>query len=141
MSTIRLVALLLVAALQPPKPYRFRFQVNVPAALASEKPRIAEALRRGLFADSLIVEGAPRPPFDPSAPHDSATLAGLSQTMVVRGNVRDTAGFLEVRLELLNVLARRVAGPDTLRVLATVLDSALAEQGRRYAKLLAQRRP
>ena len=105
MSTVLLIALLLASALQPPKPYHFRFQVRLPAALASEQTRIEDALRRGLLADSLIVEGPPRTPLDLSVPHDSATLAGLSQTIVVRGHVRDTAGV-----------------------------------GRRYAKLLAQRR-
>ncbi len=140
MSTVWVIALLLVTAFQPPKPYRFRFRVKLPAALASEQPRIEEALRRGLFVDSLIREGPPRPPYDPAAPPDSATRDGLSQTLIVRGNVRDTAGVREVWLELVNILAQRVAGPDTLRVAPAAVDSALTEQGRRYAKFLAQRR-
>jgi len=97
-------------------------------------------LLRGLFIDSLIVEGRPRPLFDSAALRDSATRAGLSQTLVVRGTVRDTAGVLEFSLELANILAQRVAGPDTLRVAPAAVDSALTEQGRRYAKFLAQRR-
>jgi len=65
---------------------------------------------------------------------------GLSQTILVRGSVRDTAGVLEVRLELRNALSRTVGGPDTLRVAADGLDSAMTAQERRYATLLAQKR-
>ena len=140
MPNIWSIAFALIAAIAAPKPYRFSFLIDVPSSLDSDKPRIIEALHRGLLVDSLIVEGPRRPPFDPSAPRDSAKLAGLSETIVVRGSVRDAAGVLEVRLELKNVLARVIAGPDTLRVAPAALDSALSAQGRRYAKFLAERR-
>jgi hypothetical protein len=135
----RLLTLLLFVAGPGRHPFRFKFQLTAPAALATDSQHMAAALERGLFADSLIVPGSPRE-IPISATVSDSTLANMTRTMLVRGSVRESGQQVEVVLELENILARTVAGPDTVRVERAALDSALVAQGRHYAKLLANGR-
>jgi hypothetical protein len=46
---------------------------------------------------------------------------------------------IEVQMRLLNVLAKTIAGPDTLRMTANEIDATMKDYGRRYAQVLAGR--
>jgi len=135
------VALLLSAFAAPPRAYRFRISLEAPNALSAESKQVETALRRGLFLDSLIVPAADSqkgPSRD--SPRDSASIANMVHLGLIRGHIVEKGQNLEVRLELLDILARTVAGPDTLRVDRAGLDSAIVEEGRRFAKALTKHR-
>jgi hypothetical protein len=140
MSKLWSLAILFVLALAPPKPFRFRILLDAPPALAEDSRRVTDALTRGLFMDSLLALGPERPPYLPSTPVDSATRANLTRTMLIRGSVAEVGHGLEIRLQVQNILMQTVAGPDTLRVERTALDSAVLARGRHYAQLLAKGR-
>jgi hypothetical protein len=135
------VALLLSAFVAPPTPYRFRISITAPNALTAETRRVETALRRGLFLDSLIVPAADSqkgPSRD--SPYDPASIAKMVHLGLIRGSITENGQNLEVHLELQDILAKTLAGPDTLRVDRAGLDSAIVEEGRRYAKALTKHR-
>lgn len=138
MPNLWYLMLLLPAAGLGPRPFRFKFDLTVAAALAADSRQAAAALERGLFDDSLIVPGPPRELPRSSTVADSATLANKTQVILVQGNPSESGRHVQVILQLKNILARTVARPDTIRVERAALDSALMAQGRHYAQLLAK---
>lgn len=135
------VALLVSAFVAPPRPYRFRMSINAPYALSAESGRVEALLRRGLYLDSLIVpatDSQKGPTRD--SPRDSASIANMVHLGLIRGSLVENGQNLEVRLQLLDILATTIAGPDTLRVDRAGLDSAIVAEGRRFARALTKHR-
>jgi hypothetical protein len=129
---------LVVAALLPPKAYRVRIWINSSRAAANETARVTAALERGLYLDSLIIKGAPTPVVPLADPRDSVGWENRTRAAMIRGDMDESGGKLEIRVQLLNILLRPMAGPDTIRVDRASLDSAVVARGRDYAKVLAK---
>ena len=129
----------LVAAASPPRPFHFRFQLDAPNALSSESERVVAALQRGLFSDSLIVPGAPQPFPRPNGAKPDSDLSHITSSILFRGGLREVDGRVEVTLTLINVLGRRVAGPDTVRVERAAIDSVFVAKGQADARILVRR--
>jgi hypothetical protein len=136
---IRLIAvsLFLGAFVAPPK-FRIVFSVFAPH-LPAERARVTNAVHKGLFQDSLIILG-PRDTTAYTLPPDSATRADRTRTLAVVGSIQEKGDSLVAILSLQNILLQPIVAADTLRVTRASLDSAGLEQGRRYARVLANMR-
>jgi hypothetical protein len=132
----------LLAAAPAPKPVYVRFSFkSSPPEIAS---RAVAALERGLFSDSLIVRAPDslRLNWGTRIPTDSAGRSRIATTVLVRGRITPQGTDVDLCIVLLNTLSRPMSGPDSTRIPAQQLDSALTAIGRRYAEILAgQRRP
>jgi hypothetical protein len=130
---------LLVTALAPPLHYRVRLWMDAPPALAAESAQVSAALERGLYVDSLILPPQSGASTSLAAPRDSAGFANMAHSALIVGALSESNGMVEVRLTLKNVLARVVAGPDTIRVSRSGLDSVMVARGQAYARILTRR--
>jgi hypothetical protein len=137
---IRLIAVsLFLGALVAPPKFRVRISLDAPH-LPAERTRASTALYKGLFQDSLIIPGVDSMTTQYPLPTDSVAWANRTRTMIVRGSMTENGDSVDLVLGLYNILLQRVGPADTLRVTRASLDSAALEQGRRYARVLANMR-
>lgn len=135
-------ALTFFAALIPPVRIALKVYVREgPAATADDAARVAAALKRGFYADSIVVPPAEtlhldKPPFQIP---DSATRERIGHRVIIQGTVAATGPVLEVRLRLLNILTQPLASEDTVRLQRSEIESTFAARGRAYAVFLSQR--
>jgi hypothetical protein len=124
---------------QPPVRVKMSFQTSS-ATSAADKGRLMLALERGLYAESLIVRGADSLFQRTGLIPDSVPRASRPVVFVIRGAIDAIGDTLDVRMELLNIILRRMLPEDRIRAPRAVIDSLVFEQGRRYAAVLAQSR-
>jgi hypothetical protein len=126
-----LIGISILMVFVPPQPVRVRFRLHPDPATGIETSRMQQALERGLFRDSLIAQARTA---------DSVNGQPLRRTALVEASVTGDGSQVRICTVVLNILLRTVAGPDTVRVSPTAIDSALSESGAHYAKVLAEAR-
>jgi len=128
----------LVAALATPLPFNLRTRSDTGRATGADSALVLTVLRRGLYADSLIVPAAgstwPQKMFRSDGSRDT----NYVRTAFLFGQVTSRSEMLDIRLVVQDLLLRTIAGPDTLRVERGQADSVVAERGRRYARVLVR---
>lgn len=136
------VALAFFAALVSPARIALTVRLGeAPGATPDDVARVSLALRRGFYADSIVVVApAETLHFDgPFTMPDSIRRARIGNRVIVRGSVGGAGPTMEIRLQLTDILVKPLAPVDTIRVLRDDVDAVMAKTGRAYATLLAQR--
>jgi hypothetical protein len=121
-----------------PPAVRLRFAITEPTALGKEGVQLRHAILRGLYADSLVVQGSDSMLPGKGNMRDTAFFHHMVRSYVVTGELEESGDLVVARLSLMNILAQSVVGPDTIRATRASLDSAGFELGRTYARRLAR---
>ena len=138
MRKILCALVLVTTAFAAPPALRLRFTISEPASLRNEGVQLRRAILRGLYADSLVVQG-----FDSMLPEmgnmrDTTFFKHMERSYIVKGELEESGDLVVARLRLMNILAQSIAGPDTIRVARASFDSAAFAIGRAYARRLAR---
>jgi hypothetical protein len=141
MNRLLLLYAVLFSGLAAPPVYRIRVRLNAAADVQADADRVAAALQRGLYADSLIAPGADSLFRWMTSHVDSIWKRPVGHVAFVTGSVVAHGESLEIQLRLVNLLLHPMVAPDTLRIERSQLDSAVTDRGRRYARVLAGGRP
>ena len=138
MNTVLSIAVLVLFLVPAPRKYYFRYAITSRQSTLT-RGDVAVPLEKGLFADSSILreDSTTVRTFDTTA---TSRTPGTTRLLVLI-EVANVASTLQVTLNVKNILAKSVVGPDTVRATRMELDSALVEEGRRIAKRLSSARP
>ena len=138
MRRILCALLLVTAGFAAPPALRLRFAISEPVSLGQEGVQLRHAILRGLYADSLVVQGSDSMLPDKGNLRDTAFFHHMVRSYIVMGELEQSGDRVVARLQLMNILAQTVVGPDTISVTRASLDSAGFELGRAYARRLAR---
>jgi hypothetical protein len=118
-----------------PKP-QIRVRLNSSAALSADAAMVKNALARGLHVESLVAPDSALPAQDWTSTGASAN-PSRPQVTFLNGTIISRDSTIEVQMVLVDLLQRRLAGPDTVVLVRGRFGNVLEAYGRQYARRVA----